>query len=192
MDDRSRSWRGLAPSRLGRGRCMVPELRDRVRDWEVLGAGDCDNRCCLIPTLFPGVVRAEPFAVALPPTFPLTSARNCVAASGEDVAGFAPAREVLLTYCCCAARVCRLSDCGCSSRGSVFVRDDRRLPSSVNVVGPSAPGFFQGGEGCLERRDGVVSVGASNGVSVSLRFFDGGSSVCCVVSWSCGSEWIDS
>ena len=49
---------------------------------------------------------------------------------------------------------------GCSSSGSAFVRPDLRFPSSINVVGPSAAIFFQGGDSSLGRRigrGGVVS-----------------------------------
>ena len=48
-----------------------------------------------------------------------------------------------------------------------LTREDLRLPFSMNVVGPSAPAFFQGGDGARERelRD-----------PPSFRFFDGGPS----------------
>jgi hypothetical protein len=54
--------------------------------------------------------------------------------------------------------------------GTAFVRDDLRLPSERKDVGPSKPAFFQGGDGGLgvERCD--------EDESVSLLFFDGGSS----------------
>lgn len=44
---------------------------------------------------------------------------------------------------------------GCSSGGSMLVRPDLRFPSSMNVVGPSASTFFQGGDSTLVRRIGL-------------------------------------
>lgn len=40
----------------------------------------------------------DPLAVAFPPSFPLTSARDCVTDSGEDVAGLLPSRADLPTF----------------------------------------------------------------------------------------------
>lgn len=49
---------------------------------------------------------------------------------------------------------------GCSCMGIALVRADLRFPSSMKVVGPSAPIFFHGGDSTFGRRiglDGVVS-----------------------------------
>lgn len=53
---------------------------------------------------------------------------------------------------CRALLVILLGPCGCNSRGTVFTRPDLRLPFSVNVVGPSASIFFQGGDSGFDFR----------------------------------------
>jgi hypothetical protein len=71
-------------------------------------------------------------------------------------------------FCCIVRRVCRFSLCGCRIKGTAFVLDDFRLPSSTNEVGPSTTIFLHGGEaGRLEVRCGGPK-------SVILLFFFGG------------------
>lgn len=67
--------------------------------------------------------------------------------------------------------VIRLVVRGNNSIGSALVRPDRRFPSSMKVVGPSASIFFQGGDSTLERRIGLWGV-----VSRTRRRLAGGSS----------------
>lgn len=76
-----------------------------------------------------------------------------------------------------AARVCLVADCGCSSKGIAFVREDFLLPSLTNEAGPSTAIFLQGGDMC---RGNVFEEGV---VSVSFRFFAGGPP-----SWSCAAS----
>ena len=71
---------------------------------------------------------------------------------------------------CAAARVCRVADCGCSSKGTAFVREDLRLPPSRKDVGPSTAIRFQGGD---TGRGKCFEMTAD---SASFRFFVGGPS----------------
>jgi len=68
-----------------------------------------------------------------------------------------------------APRVCRLPVESCTSRGSWLTRPDFLFPSCVNVDGPSAAIFFQGGDSILGRAGFV-------GVSLTRRLLLGGSS----------------
>jgi hypothetical protein len=167
---------------VGRGR--VAELRDRVREWFGLVAGVCKTLWGLVATVRDDGVLGDPLAF-FPPSFPLSSARDCVTDNGEEVTGLVESRADL-PCCFCAPRVCLFSDAGWDSTGTALVREDLRFPSSKNDVGPSKPAFFQGGDGGrgVERGDEVESV--------SLRFFDGGSSGCGTASTPFGSEGIDS
>ena len=76
-----------------------------------------------------------------------------------------------------APRVRRLSASGCNSTGTKFVRDDFRLPSSTNDVGPSTAILFQGGE------MGLCPDALPVAESASFRFLFGGVSMplsaCC-------------
>ena len=105
----------------------------------------------------------DPFAEAFPPRdFPTFSSCN-----GEHVPVLAPPTPCLFINCFCASCAGFLSDGGCMSGRLELTREDLRLPFSMNDVGPSAPAFFQGGDGAreMERR-----------CPPSFRFFDGGPS----------------
>lgn len=109
------------------------------------------------------MARGDPFAEALPPrNFPFISECN-----GEDVAVLNPLAPFLFGYGFCISCEGFFSDGGCISGRLGWTRDDLRLPSWINDVGPSTPAFFQGGDGArdMERRD-----------PTSFRFFDGGPS----------------
>jgi hypothetical protein len=77
---------------------------------------------------------------------------------------------LLSSTLCAAARVCLVVDCGCSSRGIAFVREDFLLPSLTKEVGPSAAILFHGGD------IGRGKVFEGEAVSASFRFFAGGPS----------------
>ena len=127
---RSRSGRGVEPLALA-------ELRDLAREPLGLEDGVCETLCSLLVAAREVVARGDPLAADLPPSFPLTSARDCVTDNGEDVTGLLPSRADLPIFLFCAPRVFLLSDGDCSSRGTALVREDLRLPSDRNDVGPS-------------------------------------------------------
>lgn len=107
--------------------------------------------------------------------------------SGDEATAFPPPATFLFTTDFCAARVFRLSDGGCNSRGTALTREDLRFPSCRNEVGPSTPTFFQGGDGGrgVERRE--LSGPAS------FRLFEGGPSVGSVAtSFSLESDGVKS
>lgn len=116
-------------------------------------------------------LRGEPVAVALPPRdFPLISGCEEDAAKGDDAATSPRPAAFLPTKDFRAARVGFLSDGGCRSTGTELTREDLRRPSWMKEVGPSTPGFFQGGDAAreLDRREAAESA--------SFRLFDGGPS----------------